>query len=178
MWRQKIKTYRGRQLSKEQIAIASVLAQAISSYSEDSFCAGWYSGIDYELWERIVARKPDAYERAVKKLYAVAKKKPSDWGKPTDKFLDGLKLVAQRFQVWVIHKKGATAIHLKDWLPLHEQWHENQKQQRWSLEDVWKRIHDPMPRLNFDLPVQIPPMPKLRQERHDYSTRNKTQKAP
>ena len=162
MWRQKIKCHRGRRLMNEQIAIAAVLAQAISNYSEDSFCAGWYSGIEHELWERIVARKPDSYERAVKKLYAAAKKQRRDWGKPSAEFLAGLKLLAERFQVWIFYKKGETAIHLKDWLPLHERWHENQKQQRSSLEEVWKRIHEPFPFLKSNKPVRIPPMPKLK----------------
>jgi hypothetical protein len=160
MWRQKIKVHRGRRLSKEQIAIASVLAQAISNYSEDSFCAGWMHSIEHELWERIVAHKPDAYERAVKKLYAVVKKERRDWGKPSEEFLAGLKLLAQRFQVWIFYQKGETAIHLKDWLPLHEKWREHRKQQRPSLEEVWKRIHQPFPFLKPKKPVRIPPMPK------------------
>ena len=179
MWRQKIKNYRGRRLTNEQKAIAAVFAQAISNYSEESFCAGWYSGIEHELWERIVARKPDAYERAVKKLYAAAKKERRDWGKPSAEFLAGLKLLAQRFQVWIYYKKGETAIHVKDWLPLHdkkgetaihvkdwlplhEQWHENRKGQRSSLEEIWKRIHQPFPFLKSKKPVQMPPMPRLK----------------
>jgi hypothetical protein len=118
--------------------------------------------IEHELWERIVARKPDVYERAVKKLYTAAKKQRRDWGKPSTEFLAGLKLLAQRFQVWIFYKKGETAIHLKDWLPLHEQWHENRKQERSSLEEVWKRIHQPFPFLKSKKPVRIPPMPKLK----------------
>ena len=109
-----------------------------------------------------LSRKPDAYERAVKKLYAAAKKDRRDWGKPTDEFLVGLKLLAQRFQVWIYYKKGETAIHLKDWLPLHEQWRENRKQERSGLEEVWKRIHQPFPFLKSNKPVRIPPMPKLK----------------
>jgi hypothetical protein len=101
MWRQKIKCHRGQRLSKEQIAVAAILAQAISNYSEDSFCAGWFHSIEHELWERIVAHKPDAYEHAVKKLYVAAKKQRRDWGKPSAKFLAGLKLLAQRFQIWI-----------------------------------------------------------------------------
>ncbi len=162
MWRQKIKSHPGRRLSKEQMAIASVLAQAISNYSEDTFCSGWNSNIEYELWERIVTHKPDSYERAVKKLYAAAKKKPRDWGKPSTEFLVGLKLLAQRFQVWIYYQKGETAIHLKDWLLLHEQWYEKRKQQRSSFEEVWKRIHQPFPFLKPKKPVEIPPMPKLK----------------
>jgi hypothetical protein len=161
MWRQKIKCHRGWGLSKEQIAVAAVLAQAISNYSEDSFCAGWMHDIEHELWERIVARKPDAYERSVKKLYAAAKKERRDWGKPSAEFLAGLKLLGKHFQVWIYYKKGETAIHLKDWVLLHEQWHENRKQQRSSLEEVWKRIHEPFPFLKSKKPVRMPPMPKL-----------------
>jgi len=96
------------------------------------------------------------------KLYAAAKKERRDWGKPTDEFIIGLKLLAQRFQVWIYYKKGETAIHLKDWLPIHGQWRENRKQQRPSLEEVWKRIHQLFPFLKSKRPVRIPPMPKLR----------------
>ncbi len=161
MRRQKFKCHRGHRLTNEQIAIAAVLAQAISNYSEDSFCAGWYSGIEHELWERIAPRKPDQYERAVKKLYAAARKKRTDWGKPSAEFLAGLKTMAKSFQVWVYYKKGETAIHLKDWLPLHENWHQHEIKRRPNLEEVWKRIHEPLPRLKSDKPVRIPPMPKL-----------------
>ena len=161
MWQQKIKNHRGRRLTNKQKAIAAVFTQAISNYSEESFRAGWYNGIEHELWERIVARKPDAYERAVKKLYAAAKKGRRDWGKPSTEFLAGLKLLAQHFQVWIYYKEGETAIHLKDWLLLHEQWHEKRKQQRSSLEQVWKRIQQPFPFLKSKKPVRILPMPKL-----------------
>ena len=161
MWRRKIKSHRGRCFTNEQKAIAAVLAQAISNYSEDSFCAGWMLDIEHELWERMIARKPDDYERAVKKLHAAAKKQETDWGKPSAEFLAGLKLLAQNFQVWVFYRKSETAIHLKDWLPLHERWHENQKQQRSSLEEVWQRIHQPFLFLKSQKPDRIPPMPKM-----------------
>ena len=45
-------------------------------------------------------------------------------------------------------------------MPLHEQWRENRKKQRSSLEEVWKRIHQPFPFLKSKKPVRIPPMPK------------------
>ena len=159
-WR-KIKSHRGRRLSKEQIAIAAVLAQAISNYSEDTFFAGWLCDIEHELWERIEVCKPDAYERSVKKLYAAGKQKRTDWGKPSAEFLAGLKLLAERFQVWVVYQKSETAIHLNDWRPLHEKWFERQKQHRPELEKVWERIHQPFPRVASEKAVKIPPMPKL-----------------
>ncbi len=157
----RIKHHRGRSLTNEQIAIAAVLAEAISNYSEDHFCAGWMSDIEHELWERIVARKPDAYDRAVKKLYAAAGKKRCDWGKPSPEFLAGLKTLSRRFGVWVYYSRGDTAIHLEDWLPIHEQWYRNQKQQRPSLEKVWQRIHEPFPFRKSARPIRIPPMPKI-----------------
>jgi hypothetical protein len=161
MWRQKIKCHRGRRLTNEQVAIAAVLAQAISNYSEDSFCAGWYSGIEHELWERIVPRRPDHYERAVEKLYSVARGKRSDWGKPSAEFLAGLKTLAKGFQVWIYYKKGETAIHLQDWLPIHEAWRSSRIKERPGLEEVWSRIHEPFAFLKADKRVRIPPMPKL-----------------
>ena len=157
----KIKRHRGRSLTNEQIAIAAVLAEAISNYSEDHYCAGWMSGIEHELWERIVVRKPDAYSRAVKKLYAAAGEKRSDWGKPASEFLAGLKALAERYQVWVYHHKGDTAIHLKDWLPLHEKHYQHLVKQRPSLEKIWQWIHEPFRFSKSTKPVRIPPMPKL-----------------
>ena len=158
----KIKRHRGRSLTNEQIAVAAVLAEAISNYSEDHFCAGWLCDIEHELWERIVPRKPDAYDSAIKKLYAAAGEKRLDWGKPGAEFLAGLKCLTRRFQVWVYHNKGDTAIHLKDWLPLHERWYQRRVNERSSLEEVWKRIHEPFPwRTKKATHIKIPPMPKI-----------------
>lgn len=156
-----IQRHNGRPLSDEQVAIAAVLAEAISNYSEDTFCAGWLSGIEHELWERILTREPDAYEHAVEKLYAAAGKERHDWGKPKSEFLAGLKILAERFQVWVYWQDGETGIHLEDWKPLHERWHENHLKQRRSLEEVWQHIHQPFPWRKSEELIEIPPMPKL-----------------
>ncbi|HTH49686.1 MAG TPA: hypothetical protein VMB21_19390 [Candidatus Limnocylindria bacterium] len=148
-------------MTEEQTAIATVLAAAISSYSEDVYCAGWLDDIEHQLWETIAARKPDAYECAVQKLHAAAKKPRPSFGKPSAEFLSGLKLLAERFQVWVVYQEVETAIHLQDWLSLHEEWHESKKQQRPSLEEVWQQIHQPFPFSKSNEPAVIPPMPKL-----------------
>lgn len=158
----KIKRYRGRSLTKEQAAVAAVLAEAISNYSEDLYCASWLSGIEHELWESMFVRKPDAYERAVRKLYAAAKKPRPSFGKTSAEFLSGLKLLAERFQVWIVYQEDKTAINLQDWLSLHELWHESKKQQRPSLEEVWQQIHQPFPFSKSNAPAVIPPMPKLK----------------
>lgn len=158
-----IQRHQGRPLSDEQIAVAAVLVEAIGNYSEEAFCAGWLKDIEHDLWEQTLAREPDGYDRAVEKLYAAAGKEPSEWGAPSAQFLAGLRLLAQRFQVWVYHGQGReTAIHLEDWRVLHEGWHERRLQERAPLEMVWERLHRPFPfRKEEDELAAIPPMPKL-----------------
>jgi hypothetical protein len=154
--------HQGRTLSGDQVAIAAVLFEAISNYSEDAYCAGWFMGIEHELWERIVRRVPDGYDLSVKKLYAIAGKEQTDWGKPGEEFLRGLEILAKQYAVWVFFDKDQTVIHLTDWEPIHEDWHKCRVKERPSLDEVWRHIHEPFPRLRNTELVSIPPMPKLR----------------
>ena len=153
----------GRDLNEEQVAVAAVLCQAISNYSEDSFCAGWLVGIEHELWERLYPRLPDAYEQTVDQLYAAAGKERTDWGRCPAEFAAGLRLLAEGFKVWVYFgEQGETAIRMDEWKPLHEKWLQDQIAERPLLEKIWEQIHNPFPRLKKgEAPPVIPPMPKI-----------------
>src|SRR5437868_235540 len=141
MFNSKIKRHKGRRLSNEQVAVAIVMIEAISNFSEDRSCSSWEMNIEHTLWDRTLKRKPDAYERSVQKLYAAAEMEQRDWVSRDDPFLAGLKTLAEHFQVWIYWEDEKTAIHIEDWKPLHEHWHQEKVKQRPPLEEVWKRIH-------------------------------------
>jgi hypothetical protein len=163
-----ITSHPGRELSREQIGVASVLYQAIGTFSEETYCAGWMSDIEHHLWDKVDPPDPDSYSRAVDYLYAAAGKERSSWGDPGEHLGTGLRLLAERFQVWVYWREGAVAIHLADWKPMHAGWREERLKERSPLEEVWERIHNPFSfRTNEDNPVVVPPMPKFPREISD-----------
>lgn len=148
-----------RNLSKEQRAVGELMCAAVREYSESHYCAGWYSDIEHQLWDEVVLRKEDAYERACVGLRKIAG--CDSWRRPRDRslFAEGLKLLSEKFGIWFFYDsgKGEKTISLEEWLPRHETWVQETIRQRQPYEKIWEYAHWK----GLKEPKRIPPMPKI-----------------
>lgn len=151
----------GFPLSDDQVAVAHVLVLAISEYSESAYCAGWMHGIEHEIWDRLYPAPKEPYEIAVERLHRAAGREHTDWGDVRRELLRGLQLIAEQHRVWVYwdDKNADTAIHLDDWLPMHERWRAENKANRPKVQDVWESLH--YHHKNKGPRPDMPPMPDL-----------------
>ncbi|HEY9171630.1 MAG TPA: hypothetical protein VI136_05025 [Verrucomicrobiae bacterium] len=148
-------------LSKQQTAVGELMCAAVREYSESRYAASWCSGIEHLLWDEVVLRKEDAYERVCARLHKLAGS--GCWRRPRQRslFAEGLKLLSERYGIWFYYErgKGEKAIRLKEWLPLHEAWMQRGIEQRMPYDKVWElanwELGDPR-----DKPV--PPMPRIK----------------
>ena len=151
----------GKTLSAEQLAVSELMCAAVREYSESRYAAGWYSDIEHSLWDEVILRKEDAYERACVRLHKLAKK--PCWRRPRKRslFSEGLKILSERYEIWFFYesRKGERAISVQEWRLKHESWIATQIRKRWSYEKVWELAHH---RLFEKKQPKVPPMPKIK----------------
>lgn len=156
--RPEISCYRGDRLTSDQLAVARVMAGAISQHSEDWWAAGWMSNIEHELWDEACGRRDDEYEKTVARLSKLAGRTCRRRPRKPGLLAAGLKALADRFGVWVTGG-GDTAISVTSWQRIHELWVAQTVAQRASYEEVWAWLNR-----NWGDPPDkpIPPMPKIK----------------
>ena len=152
---------RRQTLTREQLAVGELLLAAIGEYSESNWCASWLCDIEHSLWDEVILRPEDPYEKACARLYKLAGK--TGWRRPRKRslFVEGLNLLSEQYGVWVCYetKRGRTILPLAKWLPRHALGQQQELQRRPSYDQVWESAHfefDPKKR------KPVPPLPKLK----------------
>ena len=152
---------KGKRLSAEQLAVGTLMCSAVSEFSENKYAAGWLSNIEHLLWDEVVLRKEDAYERACARLRKLAGS--SGWRRPRKRslFTEGLKLLSERYGVWFFYddEKGERPISIEEWLPKHQARMARELKERMSYQKVWELANW---NLLQDKPRKIPPMPRIK----------------
>ncbi len=84
----------------------NLLNEKMSSVSEDFWCAGWYTGIEYHLWGAI-----EHYRNGRESFYG-------------NENAEVLELLSQEADGWWVYTKhdGEQFVELPEWIKLYEEW--------------------------------------------------------
>ena len=152
---------KGKKLSAEYLAVGELMCAAVQEYSESRYAAGWYSNIEHFLWDEVVLRREDAYERTCTRLRQLADSK--GWRRPRKRslFAEGLRLLSEQYGIWFFYEsgKGERVVSIEEWLPKHESWVGAGIKERMPYQEVWAMAH-------FDVfqrkQRKVPPLPKIK----------------
>ena len=97
-------------LSREARIAAGLLARVMSDISEDVWCAGWLTEVEYILWDAIARERPDWCVREE---------------------IEQLKFLSERCGGWIVWDKerGRRFVRMEDWLDRYARWRSKREEE-------------------------------------------------